>query len=342
MWKMCWGMWRSRRGRAYRDRLAYDCGMGNSSGILRLGARGSLLSRRQSELVARALEAAHPGLRVELVIVSTSGDRIQDKPLYAFGGKGLFTKELDEALLRGEVDFAVHSFKDVPVTMPLVDQADLIIAAVPQREDPRDVLASGKARSISDLPQGAKVGTGSLRRKCQILALRPDLNVELIRGNIDTRVRKLHEGQYDAVILALAGLKRSGLYNDTDMNAIPAEQMLPAAAQGALAIQCRKNDQRTREILEAIDDAKSHQCVDLERAVVLALNGDCHSPIAALATLEGNQIHLRAAVGARGGELPVIRAEAAASASDANIALDAVMQSLEKQNVRQLLAGASR
>lgn len=309
---------------------------------IRLGTRGSMLARMQSQMMADALEKHHKHLKVELIICKTTGDKVQDRPLHEVGGKGLFTKELEEALLANAVDFAVHSFKDVPVTMPLVDQADLIIAAVPQREDPRDVLASGKARSIRDLPQGAKVGTGSLRRKCQLLALRPDLNVELIRGNIDTRVRKLHEGQYDAVILALAGLKRSGLYNDTDMNAIPAEEMLPSAAQGALAIQCRKNDQRTREILEAIDDAKSHQCVDLERAVVLALNGDCHSPIAALATLEGSQIHLRAAVGARGGELPVIRAEAVASAADANNALDAVMQSLEKQNVRQLLAGTSR
>src|SRR3954469_3456163 len=175
---------------------------------LRLGTRGSLLARSQSQMIADELMRLHPGLRVELIIIKTSGDQVQDKPLADIGGKGLFTKELEQALLDRHVDFAVHSFKDVPVTMPLVDQADLIIAAVPKREVPFDALISLKAKSIADLPQGAKIGTGSLRRRAQLLELRPDLVIENIRGNVDTRVRKMKSGEFDAVILAVAGLRR--------------------------------------------------------------------------------------------------------------------------------------
>jgi hydroxymethylbilane synthase len=306
---------------------------------LRLGTRGSMLARMQSQMMADALEKRHKGLKVELIICKTTGDKIQDRPLHEAGGKGLFTKELEEALLANSVDFAVHSFKDVPVTMPLVSQDNLVIAAVPQREDPRDVLASSKAKTIAELPQGAKVGTGSLRRKCQLLALRPDLKVELIRGNIDTRVRKLREGQYDAVILAFAGLKRSGLFVDTDMNPVPTEEMIPAAAQGALAIQCRRSDEQTRKLLGVLNDPVTHQCVDLERDLVLALNGDCHSPIAALATISGKMIDLRVAVGARDGGLPVIRAQAQSEFSEPKKALDEVMKSLKAQHVHDLLAG---
>src|SRR5690348_9794166 len=200
--------------------------------LLRLGTRGSLLARAQSSLIARELERAHPGLRVELVEIKTSGDRIQDRPLNEFGGKGLFTKEIELALLEKQVDFAVHSFKDVPVTMPLVDQSHLIIAAVPKREPPWDVLVSRKANSLESLASGAKVGTGSPRRRAQILAKRPDLHVEPIRGNIDTRIRKMNEGQYDAVILALAGVRRAELFDASLMFEL--RDLLPAAGQGAL------------------------------------------------------------------------------------------------------------
>jgi len=208
---------------------------------------------------------------------------------------------------------------------------------VPAREDVRDVLICAKAQSLGDLPAGVKVGTGSLRRRCQILALRPDLRVELIRGNVDTRIRKLRQGQYDAVILAMAGLHRCGMFDQTDMTPIPLEQMLPAAAQGALAIQCRQDDERTKRLLEVLDDRPAHQCVELERSLVQALNGDCHSPIAALATVEGSRVRFRAAVGARGGELPVICAEAKADLSQPRAVLDTVIESLEKQGVRELL-----
>jgi hydroxymethylbilane synthase len=304
---------------------------------VRLGARGSMLSRMQSGLVAAELERWHPGLKVELVIVKTSGDRIQDRPLHEFGGKGLFTKELELALLAGEVDFAVHSFKDVPVTMPLVEQQDLVMAAVPVREDGRDVLASVKGWGLRDLPAGARVGTGSLRRQAQVLALRPDVRVLPIRGNVDTRLRKLREGEYDAVVLAMAGLRRSSLFDAATMTAIEPEEMLGSAGQGALALQCRKADGRMRGLLAVMNDPVTALCVGLEREIVLRLNGDCHSPIAALAEVSGERVRLRAAVAGRDGRPPVIRAEAEGEIVAAQAVVVQVMAELEKQGARQLL-----
>lgn len=303
---------------------------------LRLGTRGSLLARTQSMLVAHQLEREHPGLRVELRIFKTSGDQIADRPLHEFGGKGLFTKELEQALLAGEVDFAVHSFKDVPVTMPLVDPSDLVIAAVPPREDPRDVLVSRTA-SIESLPPGARVGTGSLRRRCQLLALRPDLAVESVRGNIDTRLRKLRDGRYDAIVLAAAGVRRAGLFDDASMSAIDARVMLPAPGQGALALQCRRADGPTRRLLSALNHAETAACVAAERAVVAALEGDCHSPIAALATVSNGRMRLDAAVGARDGSPPVLRASAQNAEAAQGPLVDEVVASLDGQGVRQLL-----
>ena len=305
-----------------------------SLATIRLGARGSLLSRLQSGMVAEALRARFPGLTVETVIVTTSGDTIQDRPLHEFGGKGLFTKELEQALLRREVDFAVHSFKDVPVTMPLVDVSDLVIVASPRREDPRDVLASFKGKTIAELPKGAKVGTGSLRRQAQVLAARPDLDVVGIRGNVDTRVKKLKSGEYDAVVLALAGVKRAGLFDAACMTAIETDVMLPAAGQGALALQCRRADAGVIKLLSALDDAGTTLCVKVERAVVQRLNGDCHSPIAAYATLEGSDVELRVAVARRDGKPPVIRAEASAGMCEAEKAAAEVVAKLEKMGVR--------
>jgi hydroxymethylbilane synthase len=209
---------------------------------LRLGSRASLLALAQSNLIAAELMRLHPDLQIELIPIKTTGDRITDRPLREAGGKGLFTKELEQALLRNEIDFAVHSFKDVPITMPLVDQADLITAAVPQREDPRDVLISLSARSIQALAPGARVGTGSLRRRCQLLRARPDLTIEPIRGNIDTRLQKLRRGEFDAIVLALAGLRRSGLFDPSTMFPIDPDDLLPAPGQGALSLQCRRND----------------------------------------------------------------------------------------------------
>ncbi|CAA9431357.1 MAG: Porphobilinogen deaminase [uncultured Phycisphaerae bacterium] len=308
---------------------------------LRLGTRGSLLAKAQSTWVARQIEARVPGVRVELVVITTSGDRITDQPLHAFGGKGLFTKELEQALLAGTVDFAVHSFKDVPVTMPLVDTTDLLIAAVPAREDPRDALAAATGlRSIDALPAGARIGTGSLRRRSQILARRPDLVVEPIRGNIDTRLRKLREGQFDAVVLATAGLKRGGLMDDGWMTPIEPDVMLPAAGQGALALECRRDDAACRRVLASMHDPMTAVCVEAEREVVRGLGGDCHSPIAALATVDGNRVTLRVVVGARDGHPPVIGAEAAAPMNGASAAVVKVLADLERQGVRELLHGS--
>lgn len=276
--------------------------------VLRLGARGSLLSRMQSGMILDAVQTANPGLAVELVIVTTSGDTIQDRPLQEFGGKGLFTKELEQALLFGSVDFAVHSFKDVPVTMPLVDVAELQIVSVPAREDARDVLASSKARTVAELPRGARVGTGSLRRQAQILALRPDLNVLPIRGNVDTRIRKLRSGEFDAVILAYAGLKRSGLFDAAFMTPVPVETMLPSAGQGALALQCRHDRADVRAALEKLSDPATFQAVALEREVVQLLNGDCHSPIGAYAIMDTDSVTLHVVVAATDGRPPVHRA----------------------------------
>ncbi len=292
----------------------------------------------QSQGVADALEKRHPGLQVELVLIKTTGDQVQDRPLHDVGGKGLFTKEIEQALMAGQIDLAVHSYKDVPVTMPLVEQAELVVAAVPPREDARDVLvAAAGARSVPELMTGARVGTGSLRRRCQLLAQRPDLLVVSIRGNIDTRLKKLRGGDYDAIVLAFAGLRRGGLYDGQDMTALEPADMLPAAGQGALALQCRRDDAMTRALVGALHDPATAACVDLEREVVRALEGDCHSPIAALATVKGGAVTLSAAVGRRGGEPPVVRATA--TGEDAGPVLADVLGQLEGLGARQLLHG---
>lgn len=300
----------------------------NSGSMLRLGTRGSLLARTQSGQVADALRHAHPGLAVELVIISTTGDRIQDRLLAETGGKGLFTKELELALLAGEIDLAVHSMKDVPVTMPLVDQAELIVAAVPKREDHRDVLVSMKGGAIGELPQGATVGTGSSRRRCQLLQARPDLNIPPLRGNIDTRLRKLAEGEYDAIVLALAGLKRIGRYDPAFMFPIDPALLLPSAGQGALALQCRRGDLRTIELIGALNDPETADAVTAERGVVAAMEGDCHTPLAALAVFEGDELTLRAATGAGDGSPPVVRGMAKSSRKRWEEAVQSVCQIL--------------
>lgn len=317
--------------------------MSSTIKTLRLGTRGSLLARTQSQLIATELENHHSGLQVELVIIKTSGDLITDKPLHDVGGKGLFTKELEQALLAGEVDFAVHSYKDVPVTMPLVDGAELIIAATPEREDARDVLAlrqfpQGQTpASLLDLPKDFRIGTGSLRRRCQILLHRPDLQVEPIRGNIDTRLRKLDEGQYDAIILAAAGLHRTKLFDSSRMILLDPAEMLPSPGQGALALQCRVQDEQTRQYLAALHQPDVDLCVKAERALIAKLGGDCHSPIAALATVKEDHLYLRAVVGTREGGLPVIRAEVTGHRGNVDGLTNDCWERLAKQGVQQML-----
>lgn len=271
-----------------------------------------MLARMQTQWVIDQLQVRWPELEIRCVLVESSGDRIQNRLLHELGGKGLFTKELEIALLEQRIDCAVHSLKDVPVTMPLVDVAELGFAAIPPREDVRDVLVSDKAMSLQELPYGARVGTGSLRRRCQLLVARPDLQITPIRGNIDTRLRKLREGEYGAIILAMAGIKRAGLWDEATMSPIPIDLLLPAAGQGALALQCRREDRQTWEILHAMDDASTHLCVEAERALVRALQGDCHSPIGAWARLEGGRLVMEGLVGQTDGRPPVKRGRVAA------------------------------
>ncbi len=256
---------------------------------LTLATRRSALALAQSRAFARSLAAVSPGLSIEELHVVTSGDKTQDKPLQDIGGKGLFIKELEEALLDGRADFAVHSIKDVPAVI-----ADsLVIAAIPGREDPRDALVSRSGQGIMSLPAGARVGTGSLRRALALRAARPDLVVEPIRGNVDTRLRKVDEGHYDGVILALAGLRRLGLEARVTEILDPGVS-LPAIGQGALGIECRSDDTRTAAVLARIVDREASICVSAERAVMAAVDGNCRTPVAAYAVREGDSMRLRA------------------------------------------------
>jgi len=306
-----------------------------------MGTRGSLLARMQSDAVAQALTAAHPGLRVETLIVSTTGDALPQGPLRELGGKGLFVKELQQAILDGAIDFAVHSFKDVPVTMPLVDGAELTVAATPLREDPRDVLETPAARRfarLDDLPTGAVIGTGSLRRQAQIRARRRDVVCASMRGNVDTRLKKLAAGECDALVLALAGLRRCGLQDAAATNILEVDELVPAAGQGALALECRRRDRRTRRLLEALNDPPTALCVQAERAMVHKLLGDCQSPIGVLAVVgEDGRMHLRCAVGARDAQGPVIFAQA--TARRWRDAVEEALKALVKQDVYKLLHG---
>jgi hydroxymethylbilane synthase len=245
---------------------------------LRLATRRSKLALAQASAVARNVEAATPGVTVELVPTITTGDRTVG-PLADAGGKGLFVKEVELALLDRRADFAVHSMKDVPVTMPLVDQAELVVAAVPERADARDVLVTrNNAADLAALPPGATVGTSSPRRAALVRDLRPDLVVLPLRGNVDTRLAALDAGQFDAILLAAAGLARLGISRFTPLDPT---RFVPAAGQGALAVQCRADDAATVEVLAKLNDAAVRRDVSAERQVVDELDGDCHSAIGA-------------------------------------------------------------
>jgi hydroxymethylbilane synthase len=311
----------------------------DSANTLRLGTRGSLLARKQSEWVAERLVEVHPSVVVDVVVIKTTGDRITDRPLTEIGGKGLFTKEIEQALIDRQIDFAVHSYKDLPVTMPLVDMSALTIVATPVREDPRDVLIVRDPSRGIVVPHNGVVGTSSLRRRAQLLSFATTATIKPLRGNIDTRLRKVRDGEYDAIILAMAGLKRAGLFERSYMSAIDVNDMLPAPAQGALAIQCRRDDRSTIGLLTPLNDLATAACVDAEREVVRLLNGDCHSPIAALGIISGETMTLRVAVGAYDGMPPVLWAEASGNAADRMAIAASVTQSLAKQGVQQHLQG---
>jgi hydroxymethylbilane synthase len=258
---------------------------------LRIGTRGSPMALRQTALVRDRLIAAHPDLTaagaVEIVTIRTTGDRVQDRRLAEIGGKGLFTKEIEEALFAGRIDIAVHSLKDVETWLP----DGLEIACVLARDDPRDAFLSMQAPSLATLPKDAKIGTASLRRQAQLLRRRPDLVVVPIRGNVNTRLKKLDSGDVDAMVLALCGLERLGLAEHAT-EILSRDVMLPAVGQGALAIECRAEDDRLWRLLEPLHDPGSAACVKAERAMLAALDGSCRTPIAGLAELDGDRLVL--------------------------------------------------
>lgn len=252
-----------------------------------LASRPSSLARRQTEVVARALRHAWPDLQTEILIITTQGDRARHRPLPEIGGKGLFTQELEQAVRAGRADLAVHSLKDLPID----DAEGLTIGGTPPRADAREVLVAAASHRLMDLPAGAVVGTSSLRRQAQVLGLRPDLVVRPIRGNVETRIRKVQAGLFDAVLLAAAGMLRLGLA-DRITEWFDFEVMLPAPGQGALAIQCREGDAAVLNLLQRLDDATTRAAVHAERAFLQALGGGCSAPVGAYAHAEGRELHL--------------------------------------------------
>jgi len=258
---------------------------------LRIGTRGSKLALAQSEWVKRKIERRHPDTRVSLVKIKTKGDKILDSPLSKIGGKGLFVKEIEDALLRKNVDLAVHSMKDVPAETP----EGLDISVFPEREDPCDAFVSLDYPSLTELPRGASVGTGSLRRSAQLLSMRPDLDIVALRGNVDTRLRKLEEEGLHAVVLAAAGLRRLGLSHRITMTLSP-EIFLPAIGQGALGLELRTDDEKVRERLDFLNHEDTATPVRAERALLMTLEGGCQVPIGGFGRLEGRDIILEGLV----------------------------------------------
>ncbi len=299
--------------------------------ILKIATRQSPLALWQAEYIQQRLEQQHPNLRVELVTFVTQGDKILDTPLAKIGGKGLFVKELEAALLDGRADLAVHSMKDVPMQLP----EGLALPVICEREDPLDAFVSNTYAHFDDLPQGAKVGTSSLRRRCQILTQRPDLEVIDLRGNVGTRLSKLDAGQYDAIILASAGLKRLGL-TARIRHTLSHEVSLPAVGQGALGLECRSDDERVLNYLSFLNDATTSVCVRAERAFNAYLEGGCQVPIAAFAQLKDEVLHIEGRVGEPNGKQLLI-AHQQGSAQQAEELGVALAQDLLAQGAGELL-----
>lgn len=258
---------------------------------LKVGTRGSQLALIQTQMVIALIQRHTPETQVGIAIIKTEGDRNRHDSLTAIGGRGVFVRDIEERLLAREIDFAVHSLKDLPTTQPV----GLQLVAVLERADPRDALVSSKYVSLHHLPRGARVGSSSQRRAAQLLALRPDLDIGDIRGNVDTRLRKLDEGQYDAIVLAAAGLIRMTLAERITQY-FSIEEMLPAVAQGVLVVECRADDARTSELLAPLDHAPTRSAITAERAFLRALGGGCQLPIAAYAEMDATRLHLHGLV----------------------------------------------
>lgn len=299
--------------------------------VLRIATRKSPLALWQAEYVKSRLEQAHSGLTVELIGMTTKGDVILDTPLAKVGGKGLFVKELEVAMLEKRADIAVHSMKDVPVEFP----EGLGLVVICEREDPRDAFVSNHYNSIEELPQGAVLGTCSLRRQAQVRERRPDLKIVDLRGNVNSRLQKLDDGQFDAIILAAAGLKRLG-FDKRIRRAMPAEESLPAVGQGAVGIECRLDDAETIALLQTLSDTDTTTRVLAERAMNNRLEGGCQVPIAGYSELEGDQIWLRGLVGEPDGT-QIIRAQVRGPRGDAEQLGTQLAETLLQQGAGDIL-----
>ncbi|ATC80733.1 MULTISPECIES: hydroxymethylbilane synthase [Pseudoalteromonas] len=304
--------------------------------LVRIATRKSALALWQAEFVKAQLEHFHADVRVELVPMSTQGDIILDTPLAKIGGKGLFVKELEQAMLDGRADIAVHSMKDVPVEFP----EGLALHTICEREDPRDAFVSNNFANLSELPKGAVVGTSSLRRQCQIRALRPDLVIKDLRGNVNTRLAKLDDGQYDAIILAAAGLLRLKM-DERIADYIEPEVSLPANGQGAVGIECRIDDEVTKALLAPLEHTQTRIRVNAERAMNRHLEGGCQVPIGAYALVDGEQVHLRGLVGAVDGS-EILHDEVTGHINDAEAIGVQLAKKLLAQGADKILAEVYR
>ena len=298
---------------------------------IRIATRKSPLALWQAHFVQSRLQQLYPQLRVELLPMSTKGDKILDSPLAKVGGKGLFVKELEQAILAGDADIAVHSMKDVPVEFP----DGLGLSIICERDDPRDAFVSSRFSSMAELPAGSRVGTSSLRRQCQLRASRPDLQILDLRGNVNSRLAKLDAGEYDAILLAAAGLKRLGLQARIT-TLLPPEQSLPANGQGAVGIECCLDDDELLTLLAPLEHGTTRQRVLAERAMNRALQGGCQVPIGAYAELEGDQLWLRGLVGSPDGR-QILRAECRGAASDPVALGQTLAEQLLAQGAARLL-----
>lgn len=299
--------------------------------VIRIATRRSPLALWQAEHVARLLREAYPGLTTELVEMTTRGDKILDSPLAKVGGKGLFVKELEQGMLEGVADIAVHSMKDVPVEFP----QGLHLAAILQREDPRDALVSRRYASFDALPPRARIGTSSLRRQCQIKMLMPDCEILHLRGNVNTRLAKLDAGEYDAIVLASAGLKRLGMAERITELLSP-EVSLPAIGQGAIGVEARVDDPQVNELLQALHDVDTAHRVGAERAMNERLQGGCQVPIAGFAELDGDRLRLRGLVGSPDGRA-MVRGEVAGARGDARVLGVALAEDLLARGADEIL-----
>lgn len=298
---------------------------------VRIATRKSPLALWQAYHVREMLSRLHLHLDIELVEMTTQGDKILDTPLAKIGGKGLFVKELESGLLEGRADLAVHSMKDVPVEFP----KGLHLPVIMKREEPFDAFVSNRYSKLTDLPQGAVVGTSSLRRQCQLLALRPDLQIRSLRGNVGTRLNKLDQGEFDAIILAAAGLMRLGL-RERIRECLSPEKILPAIGQGAIGIECREDDVRIQTLIAPLNDEETHQRVLAERAINRRLGGGCQVPIAGFAQIKGQKLELQGLVGEIEGK-QILRSHLSGSPQEAELLGDALAQDLLAKGAEPLL-----